>query len=128
MIAWVAGVPLRRTVGSSSYLSEDSHRLHIGLGVATKIDRLEVRWLQGQKETLTNLGANQIWDIAQGEREAKPFAGHADVATSAPPSHLDRAGLVRFWEKQHAAMDAIKHEHDFAKASALFREALAINP
>jgi len=128
-IAWIAGVPLRRTVGSSSYLSEDSHRLHIGLGAATKIDRLEVHWLQGQKETWTNLGANQIWDITQGQREAKPFVGHAEVvATSAPPAQLDRAGLVRFWEKQHAAMDAMKREHDFAKASALFREALAINP
>src|SRR6516164_8822758 len=47
LIAWVGGTPLRRTVGSSSYLSQDSHRIHIGLGEATKIDRLEVRWLRG---------------------------------------------------------------------------------
>jgi len=39
LIAWVGGTPLRRTVGSSSYLSQDTHRIHIGLGAATKIDR-----------------------------------------------------------------------------------------
>jgi len=71
VIAWVAGVPLRRTVSSSSYLSQDSHRVHIGLGAATKIDRLEVRWLRGRRETWTSLAANQIWDITQGEQEAK---------------------------------------------------------
>jgi hypothetical protein len=37
------GVWLRRAVSGSSYLSQDSHRVHIGLGAATKIDRLEVR-------------------------------------------------------------------------------------
>ena len=129
LIAWVGGVPLRRTVGGSSYLSEDSHRIHIGLGTATKIDRLEVRWLRGQSENWTNLGANQVWDITQGQREAKSFVAHADaIPANGPPVQLDRAGLVRFWDKQHAAMDAMKREHDFAKASTLFREALAINP
>jgi hypothetical protein len=43
VIAWVGGVPLRRTVSISSYLSQDSHRVHFGLGPAAKIDRLEVQ-------------------------------------------------------------------------------------
>ena len=129
VVAWAGGVPLRRTVASSSFLSQDSHRIHIGLGAATQVDRLEVRWLRGRSETWTNLGANQLWDIAQGDREAKPFAAHHDVvAASTSPIQLDRAGLVRFWDKQHAAMDAMKREHDFAKAATLFREALTINP
>src|SRR5215471_11591980 len=129
VIAWAGGVPLRQTVGSSSYLSQDSHRLHIGLGAATTIDRLEVRWLRGQSETWTNLGANQVWDITQGDREAKPFVAQHDVVpASASPVQRDRAGLIRFWDKQHAAMDAMKREHDFDKAATLFREALTINP
>jgi tetratricopeptide (TPR) repeat protein len=129
VIAWVGGVPLRRTVGSSSYLSQDSHRVHIGLGAATKTDRLEVHWLRGRAETWTNIAANNIWEITQGEREAKPFAPHAaGVNQASAPVKLDRAGLVRFWEKQHAAMDAMKRERNFAKAALLFREALAMNP
>ena len=96
VIAWVGGVPLRRTVGSSSYLSEDSHRIHIGLGAATEIDRLEVRWLRGRSETWTNLGANQIWDITQGEPEAKPFVPHpASFSQAGAPAQLDNSTLVR---------------------------------
>src|SRR5215472_8696518 len=129
VIAWVGGVQLRRTVGSSSYLSEDSRRIHIGLGAATEIDRLEVHWLRGRTETWAKLNANQIWDITQGEREAKPLNPHTkDVQQTSAPAPLDKARLVLFWDKQHAAMDAMKREHDFAKAASLFREALAINP
>jgi tetratricopeptide (TPR) repeat protein len=128
--AWVKGVPLRRTVGSSSYLSQDSHRIHIGLGAATKVDRLEVHWLRGAAETWTNLAANQIWDITQGESEARPISPHAaDHAPVAPDAGSNSAtGPAQFWQKQHSAMDAMKHEHDFGKAVGLFREALAINP
>src|SRR5215469_11958933 len=91
VIAWVGGDPLRRTVGSSSYLSQDSHRIHIGLGTATKIDRLEVRWLRGQSEAWTNLDANQVWDIRQGDREAKPFVAHHDVIVAgATPAQPER--------------------------------------
>jgi tetratricopeptide (TPR) repeat protein len=129
VIAWVGGVPLRRTVGSSSYLSQDSHRIHIGVGAATEIDRLEVHWLRGRTETWTKLDVNQIWDITQAEPEAKAFIPHTtQVPETSAPAPLDKARLVFFWEKQHAAMDAMKRERDFAKAAGLFREALAINP
>jgi len=129
VIAWTDKIPIRRTVGSSSYLSQDSHRVHIGLGTATKIDRLEVHWLRGRAETWANLAANNVWEITQGEPEAKPFTSHPAALDQANPSvQLDRAGLAQFWEKQHAAMDAMKRERNFAKAAQLFREALAMNP
>jgi len=129
VIAWTGKVPIRRTVGSSSYLSQDSHRVHIGLGAATKIDRLEVHWLRGRAETWTNLSANIIWEITQGESEAKPFTRRpANLPSADASAQLDKAGLVQFWEKQHAAMDAMKRERNFRKAAQLFREALAMNP
>jgi len=127
--AWVGGVPLRRTVGSSSYLSQDSHRVHIGLGSAAQIDRLEVRWLRGGKDIWTNMPANHIWDITQGEPQAKIFTpGTTTTGVPSAPAELSPTMLTAFWERQHAAMDAMKREHDYAKAIALFREALAINP
>lgn len=130
VIAWVKGVPLRRSVGSSSYLSQDSHRIHIGLGEATKIDRLEVHWPRGESEIWTNLPANHIWDITQGESEAKTFTPHPTGSgdAGATAAQAAQSGLVNFWEIQHAAMDAIKRDHNFTKAAGLFREALAINP
>lgn len=127
IVAWVGGVPLRRTVGSSSYLSQDTHRVHIGLGRASKIDRLEVHWLRGKAEVWKDLEANQIWDITQGEAQAKPFvlaARSKEIAAA----ELDKSMLAQFWEKQHAAMNAMKRERNFPKAIELFREALAMNP
>jgi enediyne biosynthesis protein E4 len=133
--AWIGGIPLRRTVGSASYLSQDSQRLHIGLGTAMKVDLLEVRWLRGHKETWTNLGSNRIWDVTQGDPDAKEFqsppqnrtSGVAQVSpSSATPA--DKATLAQFWSKQHAAMDAMKREQNCEKAIRLFREALALNP
>lgn len=135
VIASAGGVAFRRSVGSSSYLSQDTHRIHIGLGAATKVDRMEVRWLRGKSETWTNLAANQIWDIFQGNPQAHPFTSrdstdtiHATTASVPTAVPLDRAALVRFWSKQHAAMDAMKRERNFTKATSLFREALALNP
>jgi Flp pilus assembly protein TadD len=129
VIAWVGGIPLRRAVTSASYLSQDSRRVHIGIGSAAKIDRLEVRWLRGRAETWMNLAANHIWEITQGEREAQPFSpGTANVNHVVAAVQLDKAALVKFWDKQHAAMDAMKREGNLAKAVLLFREALSINP
>jgi tetratricopeptide (TPR) repeat protein len=133
VIAWVGGVPVRCTVGSSSYLSQDTHRMHIGIGAATKIDRLEVRWLRGAKETWKDVAANQLYDITQGDPQPSPYmrSGATDQRTNVAntaPAQLDKATLVQFWSKQHAAMDAMKRDRDCAKALPLFREALALNP
>jgi tetratricopeptide (TPR) repeat protein len=114
-----------------------------GLGAAPKIDRLEVRWLRGVKETWTNLAANQFYDITQGDPQAKIWttpgatANQNTAAAQAPPApfvknvratQFDQAGLAVFWTKQHAAMDAMKRDHDCNKAVPLFREALTVNP
>ena len=129
VIAWIGDVLLRRTVGSSSYLSQDSHHVHIGLGSATKIDRLEVRWARGKAEVWRNLAVNQIWELTQGQPEAQPFTSHSlGSDPSGTTIRLDKATLIEFWSKQHAAMDAMKRERNFGKAVPLFREALAINP
>ncbi len=134
VVAWVGGVPLRRTVGSSSYLSQDTHRVHIGLGTATKIDRLELYWLRGAKDTFSNVAANQIYDVSQGDPQLQPFApsngsGNESVSIAqSVPAPLDRAAAAQFWAKQHAAMDAMKRDGDCSKAVPLFREVLAINP
>jgi tetratricopeptide (TPR) repeat protein len=130
VIAWVKGVPLRRTVGSSSYLSQDAHCIHIGLGTATKIDRLEVRWARGAPETWIDLPADRIWDITQGNPQAKPFTLPSAAAVQPSISALqpDKAATEHFWVVQHAAMDAMKRDHNYAKAAQLFREALTIRP
>jgi hypothetical protein len=41
--------------GGGSYLSVSDRRIHIGLGSATKVDSVEIRWPSGIKQTLTDV-------------------------------------------------------------------------
>jgi enediyne biosynthesis protein E4 len=57
---------LREVKAGSSYLGQNDLRVHIGLGTATRADRIEVRWPNGASETLTAVAANQIVTITEG--------------------------------------------------------------
>jgi hypothetical protein len=55
-----------------SYLSQNDLRVHFGLGPATKIDSLEIRWPSGKVETLTNLAADQFYSVLEGQGVVPP--------------------------------------------------------
>ena len=62
-----------------SYLSQNDLRIHFGLAGATKIDKVEIRWPSGFKETLTNLAVDQHYSVIEGSgivpaERAKPLA------------------------------------------------------
>jgi enediyne biosynthesis protein E4 len=61
--------------GGSSYLSQNDLRLHFGLGTATKIESVEIRWPNGTIETLQNVPADAIYTIVEGSgiRDTKPL-------------------------------------------------------
>lgn len=148
VIAWVGDTPLRRSVTGVSYLSQHSRVLHWGLGTAARVDRLEVRWHAGQTNVIPGVEANAMYELAEGETEARqvpdrrPGAAAAfetrssadqpgATVASSPRSGKndnDRDRLLRFWRTQRAAMDAMKLEQDNAKAIGLFREAIVLNP
>jgi ASPIC and UnbV/FG-GAP-like repeat len=51
--ARVGGATLIREVnGGNGYSSQSTTRVHLGLGSATRIDHLEIRWPSGRRETL----------------------------------------------------------------------------
>jgi hypothetical protein len=57
----------RRDVrAGSSYLGQNDLRLHFGLGNATAVDRIEVRWPSGHVEALNSVAANQLVIIQEG--------------------------------------------------------------
>ncbi|MSU61078.1 MAG: tetratricopeptide repeat protein [Pedosphaera sp.] len=152
VIAHFGGVALRRSVTGVSYLSQSSRTLHFGLGAATKVDRLEVRWHAGGTNFFESLDADASYDITEGEgapRKLAPARGvhaasshssssTAEFAITPPESSTpklpegrapnDKQRTLDFWSKQRAAMNAMKVEKDNAKAIPLFREALALNP
>jgi hypothetical protein len=51
---------VRDALAGSSYLSSEDPRLHFGLGQATAVRRLIVRWPGGKETSLENVAANQL--------------------------------------------------------------------
>jgi hypothetical protein len=51
----------------ASYLSQNDLRVHFGLGKATKIDSLEIRWPSGQVETIKDLAADKFYSVLEGQ-------------------------------------------------------------
>jgi hypothetical protein len=54
----------------SSYISNSDMRLHFGLGTATKIEWVEIRWLSGLTERFENLPVDQIHTLKEGSGNA----------------------------------------------------------
>jgi hypothetical protein len=50
-----------------SYLSQSDTRVHFGLGSATRITNLEIRWPSGKVETFRDLAADKFYSILEGE-------------------------------------------------------------
>src|SRR5579871_3053232 len=50
----------------SSFISHNDMRVHFGLGAATKIDSVEVRWQSGLTETFTTVSADKLNELKEG--------------------------------------------------------------
>jgi hypothetical protein len=50
-----------------SYLSQSDFREHFGLGTATKIDSVEIRWPSGASDVIKNLEADKFYTILEGK-------------------------------------------------------------
>ncbi|HEX4568439.1 MAG TPA: CRTAC1 family protein, partial [Vicinamibacterales bacterium] len=52
--------------GGGSYLSQNDLRVHFGLGAATVVDRLDIRWPNGGEEHWTHLAADRLHTLVEG--------------------------------------------------------------
>jgi hypothetical protein len=59
-------VQAKEVAGQSSYYSSNDPRLHFGLGAGMKADQIEIRWPNGQTETLKDVPANRFITIKEG--------------------------------------------------------------
>jgi enediyne biosynthesis protein E4 len=57
-----------------AYISQNDLRIHFGLGRATKVDLLEIRWPSGQVEVLKEVKADQLIHVREGEGIVKTMA------------------------------------------------------
>jgi len=68
---------IREIRAGSSYLGQNDLRAHFGLGSATKIERLEIRWPNGAVDVVEKLEADQIVTVVEGKGmvRTKKFRG-----------------------------------------------------
>jgi ASPIC and UnbV/FG-GAP-like repeat len=59
--------------GGNGFASQSTRRVHFGLGAATRVDRLEVRWPSGRKQVFDNVAADRILRLKEGEAALQPF-------------------------------------------------------
>jgi hypothetical protein len=51
---------------NSSFLSASDPRTHFGLGTATRVEKISIRWPSGRVDTLRNQAANQFQVVEEG--------------------------------------------------------------
>ena len=61
---------IRERKGGGSYLSANDPRIHVGLGEARRVDRLEIRWPSGKIDILEGVAANREIQIREGSSPA----------------------------------------------------------
>jgi enediyne biosynthesis protein E4 len=65
---------VREVRGGGSYYSQNDRRVHAGLGRATGIERVEVRWPNGREEIWRDLPIRKIVTLVEGKGDAPKVA------------------------------------------------------
>jgi hypothetical protein len=63
---------LRFVDGGNGFAGQSSRRVHFGLAGAAAIERLEVRWPSGTRQTFANLQAGRTYRLIEGEPAVQP--------------------------------------------------------
>ncbi|HKS09051.1 MAG TPA: ASPIC/UnbV domain-containing protein, partial [Pyrinomonadaceae bacterium] len=73
VITWQTGTIKRSRLrtGGGSYLSSHDPREILGVGPATKIDSIQIRWPSGIVDKLTNVPLNKYVKVTEGVGQAR---------------------------------------------------------
>ena len=64
---------LRFVDGGNGFASQGSARIHAGIGTATTIEKVEIRWPSGERQTFENIPANRIMRVTEGRTAPEPL-------------------------------------------------------
>jgi len=75
IITWEAGGAKRARLktGGGSYLSSHDPREILGLGKASKVDSVQIKWPSGQVDKLTDLPLNKYVKVVEGGQTVQPL-------------------------------------------------------
>jgi hypothetical protein len=83
IVVRAGGRTLVRTLdGGGSYISSNQRRVHLGVGTAAEVDRIEVHWPDGRIETRDHVPVDQI--LSWRQEPAKPVDQAAGRSARAP--------------------------------------------
>jgi hypothetical protein len=60
---------LREVAGGGSYLSQSDLRLHFGLGEATRVEAIEIRWPSGLRQMFRDVASDRFYVIEEGKNQ-----------------------------------------------------------
>jgi hypothetical protein len=70
-ISTTAGDQSATVTTASSYQSSSDRRVHFGLGIATSISHVEIRWPSGIRQVLSDVKADQILNVKEARSTQK---------------------------------------------------------
>jgi hypothetical protein len=59
--------------GGNGFASQSSLRVHFGLGQAAQVERLEIAWPSGARQTFVNLPPDRTYTIIEGQSAPQPL-------------------------------------------------------
>ena len=87
----------RAVLSQSSYYSHDDVRAHFGLGAATTVDRVEVAWPDGRRESVDGVAPDRVMVIREGAGASSALELHdLGGATVRPLASKARASVFVF--------------------------------
>ena len=97
---WAGQQQTAVAVSGRGYLSASENIFHLGLGTATQVDSIVVRWNDRQTSTLLNVPANQVLLVRYGDHAGVPYG-------------LRYAGVVTRQDPAQWGLDYVHDEKDF---------------
>ena len=58
---------MNEVLSADSYLSQSDLRRHFGLGAATSVDEVKIRWPDGKQQSFHDLAADKFYQVKEGE-------------------------------------------------------------
>ncbi|MCE2613727.1 FG-GAP-like repeat-containing protein [Flavobacteriaceae bacterium D16] len=93
------------TACGEGYISQNSTTEFFGIGDATAIDYIQVRWLSGQTDRIDNIAPNQTITIVEGSFPAEPIDEEGGGEENNEPSPFS---VARQWNE--VLLDAIRED------------------
>ncbi|MGA2738329.1 MAG: ASPIC/UnbV domain-containing protein [Bryobacteraceae bacterium] len=64
-VLWNGQEQVQEVSGGSGFCAQNQRRLHFGLGKTSSVEKVEIRWPSGQKQTLAAPELNRIHKVVE---------------------------------------------------------------